>query len=252
MPTRKKPPMRSAKKSLNQRIRMEIEKRISSGQWPPGHRVPSELEFMAKYDCSRMTVNKALTSLAQAGIIERRRRLGSFVARQHPHMEQVALEIPNISKVVTDRGFSYAFSVRLRRLRAPVPSRKLEAQFEGDDRILELHGVHLADDAPFALESRLISARAAPEALEIDFSTTAPGSWLLQHVPWTRAEHRIRAVNADTHDAALLEVDAGAACLVIDRRTWRGARPVTAVTQVFLGTNFDLIARFAASRTGRR
>jgi len=243
--------MGSARKSLNQRIRTEIERRIGSGQWPPGHRIPPEHELMAKYDCSRMTVSKALTALAQAGIIERRRRLGSFVARQHPHLEQVALDIPDIPQVVTERGFSYAYQERLRRLRAPVPSNDQESHFDAGDRVLELHGVHLADGTPFALESRLISALAAPEALGADFSATAPGSWLLEHVPWTRAEHRIRAVNADALDATLLEVDVGAACLVIDRRTWRGAQPVTAVTQAFLGTNYDLVARFSAGSSRR-
>jgi len=39
---------------------------------------------MARYSCSRMTVNKALSELAQADLIERRRRAGTFVRRpQH-------------------------------------------------------------------------------------------------------------------------------------------------------------------------
>ena len=31
----------------------------------------------------------------------------------------------------------------------------------------------------------------------MDFSQVAPGSWLLQHVNWTRAEHRISAIGLD-------------------------------------------------------
>ncbi|TQT23185.1 histidine utilization repressor, partial [Xanthomonas perforans] len=37
----------------------------------------------------------------------------------------------------------------------------------------------------------------------------------------------------------------GAACLVIDRHTWRGELPVTYVRQMFLGGSYDLVARFA-------
>ncbi|MCF5941665.1 GntR family transcriptional regulator, partial [Xanthomonas perforans] len=70
--------------TLHQRIRQDLEQRIHSGDWPPGHRVPPEHELMAQYGCSRMTVNKVLGLLADAGMIERRRRTGSFVARQHP------------------------------------------------------------------------------------------------------------------------------------------------------------------------
>lgn len=84
-----------------------------------------------------------------------------------------------------------------------------------------------------------------PEALAQPFDTIAPGSWLLRNVPWTRAEHRISASSADPAQARCLQVADGAACLVIDRHTWRGDQPVTYVRQLFLGGSYDLIARFA-------
>ena len=52
-------------KHLHQRIRDDIEARIMSGDWPPGHRIPFEHELMAEYGCSRMTVNKVLSTLAR-------------------------------------------------------------------------------------------------------------------------------------------------------------------------------------------
>jgi GntR family histidine utilization transcriptional repressor len=39
---------------------------------------------MARYRCSRMTVSKALSELAQADLIERRRKAGTFVRRPTP------------------------------------------------------------------------------------------------------------------------------------------------------------------------
>jgi len=66
--------------SLHQRILDDIETRIISGEWQPGHRIPFEHELTEYYNCSRMTVNKALTQLAKAGLIERKRRSGSFVS----------------------------------------------------------------------------------------------------------------------------------------------------------------------------
>ncbi len=45
---------------LHRRIRSDIAERILSGEWPPGFRIPFEHELMADYDCSRMTVSKAL------------------------------------------------------------------------------------------------------------------------------------------------------------------------------------------------
>jgi GntR family histidine utilization transcriptional repressor len=72
---------------------------------------------MEQYGCSRMTVNKVLTALAESGMIERRRRAGSFVARQPPHLEQVALEIPDIAMEVGSRGHQYGYRLLQRELR---------------------------------------------------------------------------------------------------------------------------------------
>ena len=237
--------------TLGQRIRGDIEGKIRSGNWPPGHRIPSEHELMVKYDCSRMTVNKVLTALAEAGAIERRRRAGSFVSRPHPHIEQVALDIPDIPIEVAKRGHRYRFQLLSRRLRKPRLRLAHEMQTAEDGRLLALQSLHLADEVPFALEERIINPAAVPQALKQDFSDLAPGSWLLQHVPWTRAQHRISAIGADDGQARLLQIPFGAACLVLDRQTWRGEQPVTCVRQVFVGDSYDLVARFAPGTSVR-
>ena len=70
-------------------IRRALEEAIMSGAWRPGRRVPSEHALMEQFGCSRMTVNKALSALAEAGLILRKRRSGSFVASpaSEPHEE---------------------------------------------------------------------------------------------------------------------------------------------------------------------
>ncbi len=236
--------------SLNQRIRGDIEGRILSGEWMPGFRIPFEHELMAHYGCSRMTVNKVLTALAESGMIERRRRAGSFVARQPPHLEQVALEIPDIALAVGERGHRYGFRLLEREQRLANPAVAEEVQLVGGGELLALRCLHLADDRPLALEHRLINPEAVPEMLAMDFTDHAPGSWLLQNVSWTRGQHRISAVAASATEAPLLDVPPGTACLVIDRQTWRGEQPITWVRQKFLGDAYDLVARFAPGSRG--
>lgn len=231
---------------LHQRIRTEIEDQILSGAWPPGHRVPFEHELMATYGCARMTVSKALSALAQDGLIERRRRAGSFVAR--PKVHSAVLAIPDLRSEVTRRGQAYAFrliSVRRRPAKGPE-----EVELAGGGTLLAVKGLHLAAGRPLAIEDRLISLAVAPQAAEVDFAQDPPGAWLLEHVPWTEAEHRISAVGADAASAKLLEIPRGTACLAVDRRTWRGAVHVTQVRQLFPGEAYDLVARFGASRGG--
>ncbi len=227
--------------SLDARIRADIEARIRSGEWRPGDRIPFEHEFTATYGCARATVSKALGALARAGFIERRRRAGSFVA--HPPIHATVLDVPDLEAVVTGRGETYRWAL--------AEQRRCEAVALPDiaetGPLLALTGLHRADGAPFAIEQRWIDLSTVPQAAEADFAAGAPGSWLLAHVPWSDARHRIAAIGADPRQAAALGIAPGEPCLRLERWTWRSGALVTYVRQVFPGTRYDLVAEFKPS-----
>lgn len=229
--------------TLHNRIRSDISERIVSGEWPPDHRLPSEQELMATYRCSRMTVYKALAPLAEAGLIVRRRKHGTFVGRPKTH--SAVLEIPDIPTEVGRRGEAYAYHLLSQRVRWTTRSETEDLELDAAAEVLDLQCLHFAGGRPFALEERLINLTAVPEAAQVDFARIAPGSWLLSHVPWTEAEHRIGAENATRTAAQALHLQGADACLVLERRTWRGADPVTRVRLTFPGQAYDLVARFA-------
>lgn len=231
--------------ALYQRIRGDLESRILSGEWPPGHRVPFEHELMQSYDCSRMTVNKVLSGLATAGLIERRRRAGSFVSR--PRVQSAILQIPDLKAEVEKRGERYGYLLLSIEKRAATPADKARIGVAVRSPVLALRCRHEAEGQPFALEDRLINLRAVPEAMQQDFRQTPPNTWLVGQVPWTEAEHRIAAEAADAATAAELQIEPGVACLAIERRTWRGGEPITAVRLIHPGHMYDLVARFTPS-----
>jgi len=125
---------------------------------------------------------------------------------------------------------------------APVP-----AVLGAAGPVLVLECRHFAGKRPFAHEQRLINLAAVPEAAEEAFFDTAPGPWLIGRVPWSAAEHRIRAVAAEKHIAAALDIATGAPCLVIERRTWSAEHPVTHVRFTYAAENHTLVARFTPS-----
>lgn len=231
--------------ALYQRIRSDIEGRILSGEWPPGHRLPFEHELMDTYSCARMTVNKVLSGLAAAGLVERRRRAGSFVSR--PKVHSAVLQIPDLKAEVESRSERYGYTLLHRQKRAATREDKARLDLKLRTPVLALRCRHDAAKQPFALEDRILNLDAVPEAAEQDFSTMPPSTWLVDHVPWTEAEHRISAGNADKALAAELNIDQGTACLIIERRTWRNGEPITAVRLVHPGPLYDLTARFTPS-----
>jgi len=219
------------------RIRDEIAASIQSGEWRPGDRVPTEQELAARYGCARATVSKALSELAASGLVERRRKAGTFVA--HPPVHSAVMTVPDLAELIAARGEAYRWELA-----------SLETADAGDDLLagpaLRIEGVHLAAGEVFALERRFIALGEVPEAAGADFAKEAPGTWLLGHIPWTQARHVIRAVTPTRREAAQLAIGTGAACLELDRTTWRAGRVVTHVRQLFRGDRFDLVAEFNA------
>jgi len=231
--------------SLHRRIYADLEGRILSGDLSPGDRIPFEHELTERYNCSRMTVSKAISELAGRGLVTRRRRAGTFVAQPKAHA--AVLAIPDLRAEVIERGQAYAYVLLARIEREPEGAEEIELASGG--RLLDLTCLHSADGAPLALEHRLIALGAASQAIDVNFQMVPPGSWLLDSAPWTEAENRISAIAADARAARLLELKPGAACLCVERRTWRDGQGVTRVWQTFPGDRYDLVARFSSAHS---
>ncbi|AWN46159.1 histidine utilization repressor [Methylobacterium terrae] len=221
----------------------DIRSRIVDGGWPPGSQLPVETELAERYGVSRMTMNKALGQLAREGFLIRRKKSGTQVAQ--PRAESAVVAIADIRDEVRRSGRAYRFRLIARRVR---PGREEDALLlggaAGSGEILWLQGVHLADDRPFCLETRLINPAVAEGAGGQDFTEIAPGAWLLEAVPWSVASHRVRAVNATASEAKLLELAVGEACLEIVRRTQAAGDWVTGVRLLYPGSEHQLVANF--------
>ena len=219
-------------------IRQRIEALILSGALRPGDRVPSEQELVAEHGVARMTASRALADLVAAGLVVRRRKAGSFVAS--PKAEEALLGIPDMRETLP--GHTHAVLRRATRVATQADRARL-GEVPAGARVLALLVAHCSAGRPAAIEDRLVNLHAVPDAADEAFEAVPPGSWLLQRVPWTEAEHRIRAVSADPALAAALEVSPGAPCLVLERRTWRADAPVTAARITYPGERHEFVGR---------
>lgn len=228
--------------SLSQRIRLDLEQKILSGEWQPGVRIPFEHELMVRYACSRMTVSKAVASLVETGLVERRRRAGTFVRR--PAGQSAILRIPDIRAEVLALRQTYSVEITHRSIlpASPEEQTRLGQDVTGD--LLQLTCLHRAGEEVYAFEDRLIILDAVPAARDARFDDEPPGTWLLNRVPWHEAEHRISAEAAPARIARLLGIETGAPCLVVERRTWASEGLLTFVRLWFSGARQSLVARF--------
>lgn len=229
-------------------IRRALERSILSGDWPPGHRVPSEQELVGRFGCSRMTVNRAMNELAASGMVIRRRRSGTFVAL--PVSQKSVLKIQNIPEEIAGEGRDYRYRLRSRSLRRASRRDAERLKVAPGETVLAVKCLHYADGVPLVAEDRLINLSVVPAARDMDFAHVAPGTWLLAKVQWREAEHLIRASNATSGLAQLLDISVNDACLVVERSTWLDAGSVTHVELTYPGSRYQLAVRFNPSRDG--
>ncbi|MGV1760471.1 UTRA domain-containing protein [Rhizobium sp. A22-96] len=234
--------------SIHQRIFEDIEARIMIGAWPPGHRIPSEHELLKEYQCSRMTVNKALSALAERGVIIRRRKIGSFVAS--PQIDRTVMDIQDISTEAALAGHDHSYRILMRRIETLDASTATQLGETAGAEILRVHCLHVVDGKPIALERRIIMLAMVPSARTESFAMVPPGKWLLDLVPWSKARHVIRAFSTDAVTARLLETERGEACLRLIRQTWQNSRTVTYVEIIHPGDRFQFAGDFHPTERG--
>ncbi len=215
--------------------------RIKSGDWQPGMLLPGEAELAAEFGCTRVTVNRAMQALADAGLVERRRKAGTRVVQRQSR--DTVLNIPIVRHEIAQRGGNYRYLLIDRSQAAPPDRVRAELGLNGDAPALHVLSLHFADGRPYQLEDRWISTDAVPKAGEESFETISPNEWLLDEVPYTSAEHVFRAAQPSAEERRHLDLDNGEPVFVIERTTWLADTPVTHVRLVHPGDSFRLVTR---------
>ncbi|MGW1679703.1 GntR family transcriptional regulator [Saccharopolyspora sp. NPDC002376] len=200
------------------RIRTELEQRIRSGVLPPGTRLPTEAELQQQHSVSRATAQRVLSELAQAGLVERHRRRGTFVAegaRQESLLRVVnpALQGPEIP------GRHAVESA------AVIPACDADVELPGvldDAPVNQLRRLKFdVDDNPIAVELSAVPFSLAPRMLDEDLAhLTVHDYFARTGVPAAKSRVYIDPVLLDEANATRLHLPAGGAVIRLRRLTW--------------------------------
>ena len=212
-------------------VRAEVLARIRSRHWKPGDLIPGEADLAVEFGCARATVNRALRDLADAGLLDRKRRAGTRVAT-HP-VGKATVAIPILRQEVEARGQSYGYGLIAQSVARPPADVAARMRLTAGTDAMRVTALHLADGHPYALEDRWINAAALPQLAEADFATISPNEWLVANAPLSHGDIAFSAMAASSEIAELLGCDPYAALFVIDRDTWDADRSVTSVRLTF-------------------
>jgi GntR family histidine utilization transcriptional repressor len=214
---------------------------IRGGELLPGDTVPGEQALAGQFGCARVTVNRALRELAEAGVVERRRRAGTRVLAATPR--DAELEVPSVRAEIEATGAEYRYELLSRQIATPPGEVRAALGLGARARALHLRCRHWAGSTVHQFEERWINLEVVPSAREADFAVIGPNDWLIRAMPLSRVEHVFSAASADETEATLLGIACGAAIFVVERRTWIDGRAITRARLVHPGATHRLVAR---------
>lgn len=211
-------------------VRDEIHEAILSGRYGPGDRLPRDADIADDLNCARSTVQRAMQDLFNNGLVERRRKGGTRV-RSEP-VTRATLDIPITRREIEKKGGRYGHQlIHCTQTDAP---RGAMATFEltKTHPMLRVEALHLSDGRPYIFEDRWISLDTVPEITRVDLTTQSANEWLVLNRPYNRCDLRFYAISANSRVADLLQIEIGAALLVMERTTWIDNAPITTVQAI--------------------
>ena len=203
-----------------------LREKIMSGAFPSGARLPTESELIRLYGVGRITVRHALAALVKDGLIERRRRRGTYVTerknKRRGFEERIDLtgSLDEIIAAESEKRFKV---IELVRFEADTQEADLLGLGAGDP-LYRLKRIGFRDGNPYNLTLDYLPAEIG-EKLVVEELTIGSLLQTLETkfgLKLKGATQRITATLADTYIAKSLEVRVGSPVLSIERAIHSG------------------------------
>jgi GntR family transcriptional regulator len=243
---------RPAYRQVADRLRPSIE----SGEWPAGHKLPSESELMEQFGVSRVTVRLAVGALRAEGLILTRQGRGSFVRDREAnrrisstwYQQDARFAARRVAEPAT--GFSAGSGEDRNRYRLERTFREERAGQQVADLlglqigegVLQRKYVYYVDDRPEQISTSYLPLDLVKDTPVADPANEPwPGGTIAQLVSLgqkvTRVTESVRARMPTPEESTILHVSAGVPVLVITRRMLCGAerdQPVETAVDIVL------------------
>ncbi|WP_312525116.1 UTRA domain-containing protein [Paracoccus sp. (in: a-proteobacteria)] len=215
-----------------QAVQSEVLSRIRGGYWRPGQLIPTESELSVEFGCARATVNRALTALAASGLLERRRKVGTRIAKHPPQSSTLPKNF--LRSEIEAKGAVYGYRlIDMRRITPPSDIAQLLMLKPGQE-VLEVRAEFSADDNPYCGEEIWINLEAAPAAEQAELAEVSAFEWLTENVALNHGNLAVSATSVKSDFVSnALSAQRGAPVLVIERTNWADAAAIAVSRQYF-------------------
>ena len=212
-----KSPSRELGASLHHQVSAVLRSGIVSGRYAEGDYLPGEETLTAMFGVSRATIRRALLSLEQEGLIERRQGRGTRVISQAGR-EPSAASLSSHLEVVDPHDRSSSVVVRSFEVVTPPETPRQALGLKPGEPAWRLVRLRMREDRPLWMMVNYFPAAVGEKLRTVRFERTTLFNALRRagH-PCDRAEETIGATLADTEVAGEIDVRVGAPLLELSR-----------------------------------
>lgn len=220
---------------VEESIRQDIANRI----YLPDQSIPTELELQEKFNVSRETVRKAVNNLVLAGLVEKRKGVGTFVT--HPKIVHRIGYIYGSSEEILARGMipSTTF-IEKREISPPEPMRQ-EMALEKGATVIKVKRLRFVNEEPVAILSSYLPKDLVPDLARVKFRSNSLYKTLeeIYHLTLSEGDEIIEAGSIRGKDADLLRIRKASPVLVVRRLTYLdNSRVIEKLTALYRSDKF--------------
>jgi GntR family transcriptional regulator len=228
---------RSRPLSLYYQLQEKLLKKIQSGEWKNGEKIPTETELCEIYSISRITVRKAIDELVHSGHLIRFQGKGTFVA--NISFEQKLSKFYSFSESLKQKGKNertrmLSFNV----VKAENPA-AAQLSVEPKSRIFRVTRLRMVDETAYTVETSYIPYALCPKLTEKDIIKKGLYNSMrdLGVFP-KRIIEKFRAVAMGSYEAKQMGLKTGSPAIHLERTTFEGGQIIEYCVSIIRGDIF--------------
>jgi GntR family transcriptional regulator len=215
-----------------------LREKMESGEWPSGHKIPSEPELQSEFNVSRFTVRQSISTLMLDGMVTKTRGKGTFVS--YPKIKEDLPDLISFSEEMKKLGKVPSTVVQSVEIINPSKLIRDLLKLDENEKVLRIERLRSADNIPITLLVSYLPMKLKLDPSE-DFSQSLFDLLINKYkFRIARGDQEIEAISANRKQAQLLEIPRNSPLLVIRRITFdHESRPIEYVEGFYPGGRYS-------------
>ena len=201
---------------VEEKLRQDIVNKV----YLPSQPIPAESQLQKKFKVSRETVRKAVNNLVLAGLLEKRKGVGTFVTR--PGIVHRIGHLYGSSEEISARGMTPGTTFIEKKEVNPPESIRREMNLERGGKVIKIKRIRFANKEPIAVFTSYLPKNFVPDLTLITFKDNSLYKTLGQQFNLfpSEGDEVIEVGSVGIEDAEYLQIPNGSSVLVVKRLTY--------------------------------